>query len=50
MSRNKTWGDELTIRAVADAYNVNVHVITSENENWYEGNRVCLYTIDLICA
>lgn len=35
MSRNRTWGDELTLRAVVEAYGVEAHVITSEPANWY---------------
>lgn len=30
-----TWGDELTLRAVADAACVKIHVVTSDTENWY---------------
>jgi len=35
MSRNRTWGDELTLRAVVEAYGCEAHVITSEPANWY---------------
>mmetsp|Transcript_101730 Transcript_101730/g.270631 ORF Transcript_101730/g.270631 Transcript_101730/m.270631 type:complete len:280 (-) Transcript_101730:86-925(-) len=35
MSRNRTWGDELTLRAVVEAYCCEAHVITSEGANWY---------------
>lgn len=35
MSRSRTWGDELTLRAAADAFEVRIHVITSTAENWY---------------
>merc|ERR1712066_256509 len=35
MARNHTWGDELTLRAVVDAYACEAHVITSEPANWY---------------
>mmetsp|Transcript_34812 Transcript_34812/g.100043 ORF Transcript_34812/g.100043 Transcript_34812/m.100043 type:complete len:274 (-) Transcript_34812:192-1013(-) len=35
MSRNRTWGDELTLRAAVEAYGVEAHVITSESSNWY---------------
>merc|ERR1712046_353798 len=35
MASDKTWGDEFTLRAIADTYNVHVHVITSEDHNWY---------------
>ena len=34
MALDGTWGDELTIRACADTFNVGVHVITSDKENW----------------
>jgi len=30
-----SWGDELTLRAVADAFRVKIHVVTSQEENWY---------------
>ena len=29
------WGDELTIRAAADAFGCTVHVLTSDAENWH---------------
>ena len=35
MKRSKTWGDELTLRAVADALGCVVHVVTSNEANWY---------------
>lgn len=35
MAREKTWGDELTIRAAADAFGCTVHVITSDADNWH---------------
>lgn len=35
MARNRTWGDELTLRAVVEAYGCEAHVITSEPANWY---------------
>lgn len=35
MKRNRTWGDELTLRAVVEAYGCEAHVITSEPANWY---------------
>lgn len=35
MALNRTWGDELTLRACADAYQVTIHVVTSSPENWY---------------
>eukprot|EP00041_Stephanoeca_diplocostata_P019037 m.403870 g.403870 ORF g.403870 m.403870 type:complete len:402 (-) comp21195_c0_seq5:217-1422(-) len=34
MSKNKTWGDELTLRAAVDFFNVKVHVITTEATNY----------------
>lgn len=35
MARNRTWGDELTLRAAVEAYGCEAHVITSEPANWY---------------
>ena len=35
MANPKTWGDELTLRAVADALGCAVHVVTSNEANWY---------------
>lgn len=35
MASRGTWGDELTLRAIADAFRVKIHVVTSEEENWY---------------
>eukprot|EP00968_Pinguiococcus_pyrenoidosus_P019420 scaffold2114_cov253-Pinguiococcus_pyrenoidosus.AAC.15 len=35
MGRNRTWGDELTLRAMVEAYGCTAHVITSTPENWY---------------
>jgi len=35
MARPKTWGDELTLRAVVEAYGCEAHVVTSEPANWY---------------
>mmetsp|Transcript_55216 Transcript_55216/g.103510 ORF Transcript_55216/g.103510 Transcript_55216/m.103510 type:complete len:289 (+) Transcript_55216:25-891(+) len=35
MARNGTWGDELTLRAVVEAYGCIAHVITSEPANWH---------------
>mmetsp|Transcript_58242 Transcript_58242/g.154845 ORF Transcript_58242/g.154845 Transcript_58242/m.154845 type:complete len:148 (+) Transcript_58242:76-519(+) len=35
MKRNRTWGDELTLRAVVEAYCCEAHVVTSEPANWY---------------
>ncbi|KAH8061671.1 thiol-dependent ubiquitin-specific protease [Aureococcus anophagefferens] len=35
MARDRTWGDELTLRAVVEAYGCVAHVLTSEARNWY---------------
>jgi len=35
MSRARTWGDELTLRAAVEAYGCEAHVVTSEPANWY---------------
>ena len=35
MSRSRTWGDELTLRACVEAFGCIAHVITSESANWY---------------
>ena len=35
MSRNRTWGDELTLRAAADCFGCTIHVVTSTDANWY---------------
>ncbi|KXZ45455.1 hypothetical protein GPECTOR_54g196 [Gonium pectorale] len=35
MARSGTWGDELTLRAVCDSYGIIVHVVTSDEDNWY---------------
>ncbi len=34
-SQSRTWGDELTMKAVSEAYDMIVHVITSSSENWH---------------
>lgn len=34
MRRDGTWGDELTLRAIAESYHVIVTVVTSTRENW----------------
>ena len=34
MSFDRSWGDELTIRAAADALGCLVHVVTTEKDNW----------------
>ena len=35
MARTRTWGDELTLAAAADAYEVRVHVVQSTERNWH---------------
>jgi hypothetical protein len=35
MARPRTWGDELTLAAAADAYGVRVHVVQSTAQNWH---------------
>eukprot|EP00656_Telonema_subtile_P050857 TRINITY_DN6699_c0_g1_i5.p2 TRINITY_DN6699_c0_g1~~TRINITY_DN6699_c0_g1_i5.p2 ORF type:complete len:136 (+),score=31.60 TRINITY_DN6699_c0_g1_i5:649-1056(+) len=35
MSKDRTWGDELTMKAAVDAYRATVHVISSNEENWH---------------
>jgi hypothetical protein len=35
MEMNKTWGDELTLRAASDAYGLPIHLITTEEEHWH---------------
>eukprot|EP00933_Yihiella_yeosuensis_P044850 TRINITY_DN40124_c0_g1_i1.p1 TRINITY_DN40124_c0_g1~~TRINITY_DN40124_c0_g1_i1.p1 ORF type:complete len:297 (+),score=52.87 TRINITY_DN40124_c0_g1_i1:55-945(+) len=35
MATNRTWGDELTLRATVEAYRCVAHVITSEPANWH---------------
>lgn len=35
MAKPTTWGDELTLRAVTEAFDCVAHVITSESANWY---------------
>lgn len=35
MAINRTWGDELTLRAIVEAYGCVAHVLTSEPSNWY---------------
>ena len=34
MARPMTWGDELTLKAVAERFHVTIHVLTSSEENW----------------
>lgn len=35
MGNLRTWGDELTLRAAADAFKVRIHLITSSDQMWY---------------
>ena len=35
MARTRTWGDELTLAAAADAYAVRVHAVQSTERNWH---------------
>ncbi|CDJ57788.1 OTU-like cysteine protease domain-containing protein, putative [Eimeria maxima] len=35
MSRSGTWGDELSLRAIADAFCCSIHLITSTPSSWY---------------
>ena len=35
MSQDKTWGDELVIRAVVEAYGCDAHVVSSASRGWY---------------
>eukprot|EP00656_Telonema_subtile_P001052 TRINITY_DN10501_c0_g2_i1.p1 TRINITY_DN10501_c0_g2~~TRINITY_DN10501_c0_g2_i1.p1 ORF type:complete len:297 (+),score=61.29 TRINITY_DN10501_c0_g2_i1:131-1021(+) len=35
MSRDRVWGDELTLKAAVDAYKATVHAVTSNKENWH---------------
>jgi hypothetical protein len=35
MKRSRTWGDELTLRAIADSFGCCIHVVTSTEQNWY---------------
>mmetsp|Transcript_17504 Transcript_17504/g.38147 ORF Transcript_17504/g.38147 Transcript_17504/m.38147 type:complete len:288 (+) Transcript_17504:263-1126(+) len=35
MAKDRTWGDELTLHALTDAYGTVVHVIQSTEKNWY---------------
>lgn len=35
MARSGTWGDELSVRAIADSFQCTIHIITSTDSNWY---------------
>jgi hypothetical protein len=35
MATPRCWGDELTLQAVADAFTIKIHLITSTADNWY---------------
>jgi hypothetical protein len=35
MARDRTWGDELTLRAACEVYGIVVNVVTSDAENWF---------------
>ncbi|KNC81077.1 hypothetical protein SARC_06580 [Sphaeroforma arctica JP610] len=35
MSRDREWGDELTLKAASDVLGANVHVVSSTLTNWY---------------
>jgi hypothetical protein len=35
MSKAGTWGDEVTLRAICDALNITIHVLTSEESHYY---------------
>lgn len=35
MSMDKTWGDEVTLKAAVDAFGVTAHIVTSNDENWH---------------
>ena len=34
MGRDRTWGDELTLRAVCDSFGVVLYIVQSTQENW----------------
>merc|ERR1712232_26351 len=34
MKKEKTWGDELTLRVAAECFGVYIHLVTSTEENW----------------
>lgn len=36
MSGPGTWGDELTLRAIADSYGVVLNLVTSSSSHWFQ--------------
>jgi len=46
MARSRTWGDELTLRAIVEVYCCEAHVVTSEPANWYLHYTPELQTVD----
>jgi len=49
MASSRTWGDELTLKAVGDAFGCAVHVVTSTEENWHLEYAPEEAKIDKIC-
>ena len=49
MASARTWGDELTLKAVGDAFGCTVHVVTSTEENWHLEYAPEEAKIDKIC-
>ena len=40
MSEDRTWGDEITLAAASQLFRVNIHVLTTDSDNWllcYDG-------------
>lgn len=35
MRRCSTWGDELTLRGICNCFGCHIHVVTSQEHNWY---------------
>ena len=35
MRRDRTWGDELTLRGICNCFGCHIHVVTSLEHNWY---------------
>ena len=50
MSKLMTWGDELTLRACADAYGVTIHVITTTVDNWHLHYVSAHYSLPMLLA